>query len=97
MATFAFRGLDHQAAKTDTVRITLDGIDPPLELPQLLELRRHATQLLRCDTRFASATVIHTYLEGDGQQPLRVNATVYRAYLSGTEKAGASSGQRAAR
>jgi hypothetical protein len=37
MATFAFCGLDNQAAVTDDVRITLDGIDPPLELPQLLE------------------------------------------------------------
>lgn len=37
MATFAFYGLDHQAAVTHDLRITLDGIDPPLELPQLLE------------------------------------------------------------
>ena len=87
MANYRFRGLDHRAATTGEVPIALDGVDPPLGLAQLLVLRRRACELLRSDGRFASATVIHTYLQADGP-PVRVNATVHRAYLNATANPG---------
>jgi hypothetical protein len=59
MANYTFRGLDERAVAIGDVPMTLDGVDPPLELPQLLELRRGAAALLRSDERLATATVLH--------------------------------------
>jgi hypothetical protein len=75
MARYTFRA----TGGPDEASVTLDpDVKPPHDLPALLALRSTATDLLRNDPPFASATRIDIHYCDDGE-PL---TSVDRAYLT---------------
>jgi hypothetical protein len=83
MATFMFRGLDDRATTSAevTVVLVLKDTNPPLDLPQLLVVRRTASTLLREDPRMLAATRIESFIVSDGAPPEPLDATVHRVQL----------------
>jgi hypothetical protein len=83
MAQFTFRGVDSAArALLEPCEVIAD-LDRPLDLPELLVLRRRAAALLRADARFAAASAVHIYADASIGRDAEPVAVVDRAHLSG--------------
>jgi hypothetical protein len=80
MAQLLFRGLNEHNVEQARTTITLENVSPPYGLPQLLIIRRQASELLGDDPRFVSATVVHVH--EDSPEQTKLDASVERSYLT---------------
>jgi hypothetical protein len=62
----------------------LDGVEPPYALPVLLRLRAAASEVLREDPRFSTATLVEVRAAGESGAPI---TSVDRAYLTNSPPA----------